>query len=129
MLPPKDETELHVRVVDYIRVWCVGAVLVAGLGELQRTRAIREMAYKKGYTRGQSDLILLNQTSRFGGLAIELKHPNGGGKLRPSQSAFLSALTSQGFDTLVSCSYDEVIAKVVQHMEESLLFHGRKQLT
>ena len=52
-----NETDLHYKVVDLIRKYYPDSILVAGLGENQDTDVKRLDSYKKGYTRGQPDLI------------------------------------------------------------------------
>jgi hypothetical protein len=113
--PPRDETELHYRVVAFVRNFCPDMVLVAGLGEQQDTERRRLDAWKKGYTRGQSDLLFLSRTAEFSGLAVELKTPKGNGRLSAAQSEFLTAVKAQGFDTLVSACYEEVLVRIMEH--------------
>jgi prophage antirepressor-like protein len=111
----RDEADLHVKVVRFLRKAYPEAIIVAGLGENQDTSEKRLMSYRKGYTRGQSDLIILNRTRRHSGLAIELKRPDGRGAVNESQTEFLRRLAQQHFDTLLSCCYDDVVLKIIEH--------------
>ena len=70
-----NETDLHYKVVDLIRKFYPDSILVAGPGENQDTEDKRLDSYKKGYMRGQPDLMVLNYHNDFEGLCIELKSP------------------------------------------------------
>ena len=70
-----NETDLHYKVVDFIRKFYPDSILVAGLGENQDTEDERLDSYKKGYVRGQPDLMVLNYHKDFEGLSIEFKSP------------------------------------------------------
>ena len=70
-----NETNLHYKVVDLIRKFYPDSILVAGLGENQDTKDKRLDSYKKGYVRGQPDLMVLNYHKDFEGLGIEFKSP------------------------------------------------------
>ena len=70
-----NETNLHYKVVDLIRKFYPDSILVAGLGENQDAEDKRLDSYKKGYVRGQPDLIVLNYHKDFEGLGIEFKSP------------------------------------------------------
>ena len=55
-----NETNLHYKVVDLIRKYYPDSILVVGLGENQDTEDKRPDSYKKGYTCGQPDQLVLN---------------------------------------------------------------------
>jgi prophage antirepressor-like protein len=110
-----NETDLHYKVVQFLRKSFPEAIVVAGLGELQDTKEKRIDAKNKGYTKGQSDLLILNRTRWHNGLAIELKTPNGRGVTSPEQTEFLERLAAQRFDTLVSNCYDDIVVKIMEH--------------
>ena len=76
-----DEYQLHTKVVAYIRAYHKSALIAAGLGELQDTQSRRLQAWRKGYTRGQPDIMILNCSGPYIGLAIEFKSPKGTGEL------------------------------------------------
>ena len=59
MFKIENETDLHYKVVQLIRNYYPDSILVAGLGENQVTEDKRLDSYKKGYTRGQPDLMIL----------------------------------------------------------------------
>ena len=111
------ETDLHYKVVDFIRKFFAEAVIVPGLGELQDTDAKRIDAWKKGYKSGQPDILILNRTRNASGLAIELKTPLGCANTSVSQDAFLQALHKNKFARFVSCSYDDIVVKIIEYRE------------
>ena len=112
-----NETDLHYKVVDFIRKHFPEAVVVAGLGELQDTEEKRITAKRKGYTKGQPDILILNKTRYYSGLALELKTPLGCGTTSAEQDVFLNALKKNRFETLLSYSYDETIVKIIEYRE------------
>ena len=72
-----NEIDLHYKVVDTIRRFYPDTILVAGLGELQDAEDKRRDSYKKGYIKGQPDLLIINYHKDFKGLGIEFKSPKG----------------------------------------------------
>lgn len=70
-----NETDLHYKVVDYIRKYHKNAVLNVGLREMQDTSEKRVDAYRKGYTSGQPDITIMNLYKHYSGFCIELKTP------------------------------------------------------
>ena len=70
-----NETDLHYKVVQLIRNYYPNSILVAGLGENQDTEDKRLDSYKKGYQRGQPDLMILDFHKDYKGLCIEFKSP------------------------------------------------------
>jgi hypothetical protein len=107
--PPKaaplhisNERHLHEAIVRYMRMNHPQVRVAAGLGELQRESPQRIEAWRKGYQKGQPDLLILARSGEFTGLAIELKTPTGQGVLSPEQQSWLNDLGQAGFQTLVS---------------------------
>ena len=80
-----DEYHLHTKVVAYIRSYHKSCILAAGLGELQETQSKRIQAWRKGYTRGQPDIMIFNCSGVYIGLAIEFKSPQGNGVISMDQ--------------------------------------------
>ena len=72
-----NETDLHYKVVDMIRRFYPDSILAAGLGENQDTEDKRLDSYRKGYMKGQPDLMILSYHKDFIGLGIEFKSPTG----------------------------------------------------
>ena len=108
----RNETDLHYKLVDYVRRFYPQAITIGGLGELQDTEAKRIDAKRKGYTAGQPDLLIMNSNRLFKAFAIEFKHPGGFGELRENQRAFLERLQQEGCKTMVSSDYDEIVRAV-----------------
>ena len=108
------ETDLHYKVVHFLRRFFAEAVMVPGLGELQDTSEKRIDSWSKGYIAGQPDLILLNRTRKHSGLAIELKTPMCQRSPSPQQHTYLQSLQDSGFQTLVSNCYDEIVVKILE---------------
>ena len=109
------EKELHYKVIDFIKKYIKEAIIVPGLGEHQINSNLRSDAYYKGYTGGQPDILLLNYHTKYKGLAIELKTPTGHGVLSKNQENYMNQLKHNGFMTLVSCDYDEIITPIIKY--------------
>ncbi len=75
------ENDLHAKVTDYIRRFHPQAKMVAGLGELQTTSALRNEGYQQGYQKGTADLMIMNNHLEFRGFCMEFKNPKGTGSL------------------------------------------------
>ena len=114
----RSERDLHYKVVDCIRKHFPQMQIVAGLGELQDTVMKRSDAYKKGYTGGQPDLLILNQTHCWSGFAIELKNPTGNWTLSHKQEVYLENLNSIRYKTLVSDNYDEILIELANYYRD-----------
>ena len=114
-----NETDLHYKVIEFIRRFWMEANIVAGLGELQDTSIKRIDAWRKGYTKGQPDILILNRTRHSSGLAIELKTPLGCGVTSPNQREFLDNLEKNNYDTFVSNDYDEIVVRILEYRVEA----------
>ncbi|CAH3139744.1 unnamed protein product, partial [Porites lobata] len=68
-----NETDLHYKVVNLIRRYYPDSILVAGLAENQDTEDKTRL--KKGYMKGQPDLMVLDYHKDYKGLCIEFKSP------------------------------------------------------
>ena len=75
MFKIENEMDLHCKVVHLTRIYYPNAIMVAGLGENQDTPYKRINSWKKGYLRGQPDLMILNYYKDYNGLCIEFKSP------------------------------------------------------
>ena len=114
----RNETDLHYKVVDYLKRFYPQSLTIGGLGELQDTEAKRIDAWGKGYTAGQCDLLILNSNKTYKGFGIELKHPLGTGELRENQQRWLDRLQKEGYKTMVSGDYDEVCRALMKFFED-----------
>ena len=82
----ESETDLHVKVVHFLKKRYPHSLFTVTLGENQDTVYKRIDSFKKGYLRGSPDLVINNLHERYSGFAIEMKSPKGNGVLSPDQS-------------------------------------------
>ena len=106
----ENETDLHTKVVSFIKKRYPNSIFTATLGENQDTCN----TYKKGYLHGFPDLIINNLHKNYTGFAIQLKNPNGKGILSYDQSKMLRQYQNNGFKTLVSNDYDYIIEQLIE---------------
>ena len=107
-----NETDLHSKVVDYIRRFFPQAKMMAGLGEFQTTSSLRIEGYKKGYQKGTADLMILNKHLDYNGFCVEFKTPKGLGSLSDAQSQWLRDLHLNGYKVLLSNDYDSIVREI-----------------
>ena len=74
-----NETDLHKKVVEYLRKYYPDVLFNATLGENQDTSQKRIESYEKGYKAGIADIIIYEHNTSYNGFAIEFKSPNGKG--------------------------------------------------
>ena len=85
----ENETDLHVKVVSFLKKRYPHSLFTVTLGENQDTAFKRIDSFKKGYVRGSPDLIINNLHKHYTGFCIEFKSPKGNGVLSPDQSMML----------------------------------------
>ena len=85
----ENETDLHVKVVHFLKKRYAHSLFTITLGENQDTSKERIDSYKKGYLRGSPDLIISNLHKHYTDFAIEFKSPKGNGVQSPDQSMLL----------------------------------------
>lgn len=112
------EYDLHTKVIDFLRNHYPTALYSAGLGELQDTKDKRIMAHKMGYVKGECDLSILNLHKKYSGLIFEFKSPQGTGIINKYQNARLKEYRSNGFKTLCSNDYDNIIVEIIKYMSD-----------
>ena len=105
----ENETDLHDKVVSFLKKRYPHSLFTVTLGKNQDTVHKRIDSFKKGYLHGSPDLIINNLHKCYSGFAIETKSPKGNGILSPDQSMMLRQYQSNGFKTLVSNDYDHII--------------------
>ena len=110
----ENETDLHVKVVHFLKKRYPHSLFTVTSGENQDTVYKRIDSFKKGYLRGSPDLVINNLHKRYSGFAIERKSPKGNGVLSPDQSMILRQYQSNGFKTLVSNDYDHIIEQIIE---------------
>ena len=111
------ETDLHYKVVDLIRRFYPDTILVAGLGELQDTEDKRLDSYKKGYTRGQRDLMVLNYHKDYKGLCIEFKSPTNNYHVSEAQKQMKKKYLDNGYAFILSNDYDRICKRIHEYIK------------
>ena len=114
----ENETDLHVKVVSFLKKRYPHSLFTVTLGENQDTVQKRIDSFKKGYIRGSPDLIINNLHKHYTGFCIEFKSPKGNGVLSPDQSMMLRQYQNNGFKTLVSNDYDQIIEQIIEYFRD-----------
>ena len=114
----ESEFDLHTKVVAYIRRFYPDALIIAGLGELQDTQNKRIASWRKGYQKGQPDIIIGNPSKRHIGFCIELKTPKGTGSLSKEQGDLLKKYRRNGYRCMVSNDYDLIVREVIEYFKD-----------
>ena len=114
----ENETDLHVKVVHFLKKRYPHSLFTVTLGENQDTVYKRIDSFKKGYLRGSPDLIINNLYKHYTGFCIEFKNPNCRGVLSPDQSTMLLQYQNNGFKTLVSNDYDHIIEQIIEYFRD-----------
>ena len=132
----ENETDLHVKVVSFLKKRYPHSLFTVTLGENQDTVHKRIDSFKKGYLCGSPDLIINNLHKHYTGFCIEFKSPKGNGVLSPDQSTMLRQYESNNFKTLVSNDYDQIIEQIIEYFRDvgikctycSKIFNSSKSL-
>ena len=114
----ENETDLHVKVVSFLKKRYPHSLFTVTLGENQDSAFKRIDSFKKGYLRGSPDLIINNLHMHYSGFALEMKSPKGNGVLSPDQSMMLRQYQNNGFKTLVSNDYDQIIEQIIEYFRD-----------
>ena len=114
----ENEMDLHVKVVSFLKKRYPHSLFTVTLSENQDTVHKRIDSFKKGYLRGSPDLIINNLHKHYSGFAIEFKSPKGNGVLSPDQSMILLQYQNNGFKTLVSNDYDQIIKQIIEYFRD-----------
>ena len=93
----ESETDLHVKVVSFLKKRYTHSLFSVTLGENQDTVYKRISSFKKGHLCGSPDLIINNLHKHYSGFAIEFKSPKGNGILSPDQSMMLRQYQNNDF--------------------------------
>ena len=111
----ENEMDLHVKVFSFLKKRYPHSLFTVTLGENQDTVHKRVDSFKKGYLRGSADLVINNLHKHYTGFCIEFKSPKGNGVLSPDQSMILLQYQNNGFKTLVSNDYDQIIEQIIEY--------------
>ena len=114
----ENETDLHVKVVSFLKKRYPHSLFTVTLGENQDTVHKRIDSFKKGYLRGSPDLIINNLHKHYTGFCIEFKNPKGNGVLSPDQSMMLRQYQNNGFKTLISNDYDQITEQIIEYFRD-----------
>ena len=114
----ESETDLHVKVVSFLKKRYPYSLFTVTLGENQDTAFKRIDSFNKGYLRGSPDLVINNLHKHYTGFCIEFKSPKGNGILSPDQSMMLRQYQNNGFKTLVSNDYDQIIEQIIEYFRD-----------
>ena len=117
MIMVGNETDLHYKVVDLIRKYYPDSILVACLGENQDTDDKRLDSYKKGYTRGQPDLMILDYHKDYKGLCIEFKSPTNNYHVSEAQKEMKKKYVNNGYAFVLSNDYDRICMNIHDYMK------------
>ena len=114
----KKPSAYRVKVVSFLKKRYPHSLFTVTLGENQDTAFKRIDSFKKGYLRGSPDLIINNLHKHYTGFCIEFKNPKGNGVLSPDQSMMLRQYQNNGFKTLVSNDYDQIIEQIIEYFRD-----------
>ena len=116
MFKIENEMDLHSKIVELIRNFYPDALLVPGLGENQDTSEKRINSWKKGYMRGQPDLMILNYHKDFRGLCIEFKSPTNNYEVSESQLKMKAEYSKNEYAFILSNDYDKISKLIHKYM-------------
>lgn len=113
----QNEYDLHIKVVNFIFSHYPNITLISTLGENQVTDQMRIQSALKGYQKGSPDIIITNINLRFNGFCIEFKSPTGNGDISAEQLDMLEKYKLNGYKTMISNSYDDIIISIHEYMK------------
>ena len=116
MIMIRDEKDLHYKVVNLIRNYYPGSLIIPGLGENQDTEEKRLDSYKKGYQKGQPDLMILDYHKYYKGLCIEFKSPTGNYEVSEAQLKMKTKYKNNGYAFILSNDYDKISKTLHKYM-------------
>ena len=112
-----NETDLHYKVVDLIRKYYPDAIIVAGLGELQDNCSKRISGWKKGYTKGQHDLMIMDYHKDYIGCCTEFKSPTNNYQVSQARKEMKHRYKENGYYFLLSNDYDLITKYLHEYMQ------------
>ena len=118
MFKIENETDLHCKLMQYIRRFYPEAIMVAGLGENQDTPTKRINSWKKGYMKGQPDIMILNYNKLWKGFCVELKSPINNYKVSEAQKMMKKLYKKNEFYFVISIDYDLITKYLNIYMED-----------
>lgn len=112
-----NETQLHYKVVDLIRRFYPDSIIVAGVGENQDTEDKRLDSKRKGYMKGQPDIMILNYHKDFKGLCVEFESPTDVYQVSDAQKEMKKRYVENGYAYILRNDYDEISKAVHEFMK------------
>ena len=122
MFKIENEMDLHCKVVELIRNFYPNAIIVPGLGENQDTPDKRINSWKKGYMRGQPDLMILDYHKDYKGLCIEFKSPTNNYCVSEAQMKMKEKYRDNNYAFILSNDYDK-ISKLIHKFMVGVRIH------
>ena len=116
MFKIENEMDLHSKVVELIRNFYPDAIMVPGLGENQDTPDKRINSWKKGYMRGQPDLMILDYHKYYKGLCIEFKSPTNNYCVSEAQLKMKEKYCDNEYAFILSNDYDKISKLIHKYM-------------
>ena len=101
-------TKLTYITKSWARRFYPDSILVAGLGELQDTEDKGLDSYRRGYLKGQPDLMITNYHKQFRGLCTEFKSPTGNYYISDAQKEMKKQYINNGYSYILSNDYDKI---------------------
>ena len=111
------EEDLHTKVVSFIKKQYPDSLFTATFGEMQDTDQKRIKGFCMGYMKGSPDLIIQNLHKKYNGFVIEFKSPKTGGVISLDQSKMIQAYKDNGYKTLISNNYDEILIQLIDYFQ------------
>ena len=104
--------------VQFIRRFYQENLIVASLGESQDTPLKRIKSFKKGYMKGQPDLLIQNIPKYYNGMCIEFKTHKYDGEISEHQKEMIDRYEDNGYKCIVSNDYDLIIKEINDYMQD-----------
>ena len=118
----ENEYDLHKLVVNFLKCQYPHVLLTIQNGELQNdTQEKRIKSFNTGYESGSFDIIINNLHKKYNGFALELKSPSGKGVVSSKQLDMQKKYELNGFKTLISNNYNDILFQIVEYMRETRL--------
>ena len=116
MFKVENEMDLPSKVVELIRNFYPEVIMVPGLGENQDTPDKRINSWKKGYMRGQPDLMILDYHKDYKRLCIEFKSPTNNYCVTESQLKMKERYCDNEYAFILSNDYDKISKLIHKYM-------------
>ena len=114
----ENEHDLHTEMVQFIRRFYLEILMTAVLGENQDTKDKRIKSFKKGYVKGQPDLIVQNLHKHYNGLCIEFKTSQCNGVITDQQKELIERYEDNDYKCIVSNDYDLITKELNDCMHD-----------